>query len=183
MLQRKLLFPTLSISWFFIFLSFQLPRNPVSQLINVLEVDDPKLAIVFHMIAPLESLTPHLDSPLSNPMVLLRKLAKEDMDRAKELHISEGFMLKNLEPNCKLGTHFSFNWHEASMDNDNKQLLEKNIFVYIKKLRYQVVRKRWQNLTQLNDLPHFFVLIAEYEVYLYLFLTFKSDERSTYGWK
>lgn len=67
----------------------------------MLEVDDPKLAIVFHMIAPLESLTPHLESPLAEPMELLRKLAKEDLDRAKELHISEGFMLKNLEQNCE----------------------------------------------------------------------------------
>ena len=80
---------------------FQLPRNPTNQLINVLEVDDPKLAIVFHMIAPMESLTPHLESPLAEPMELLRKLAKEDMDRAKELHVSEGFVLKNLEPNSK----------------------------------------------------------------------------------
>ena len=54
------------------------------------------------MIAPMESLTPHLDSPLAEPMELLRKLAKEDMDRAKELHISEGFLLKNLEADSKL---------------------------------------------------------------------------------
>jgi len=78
-----------------------LPRNPCNQLINVLEVDDPKLAIVFHMIAPLESLTPHLESPLTDPMVLLRSLAKDDLDRSKELHISEGFMLKNLEANSE----------------------------------------------------------------------------------
>ena len=67
----------------------------------MLEVDDPMLAIVFHMVAPLESLTPHLESPLAEPMELLRKLAKDDLDRAKELHICEGFMLKNLEQNCK----------------------------------------------------------------------------------
>jgi hypothetical protein len=83
-------------------LNFQLPRNPTNQLINVLEVDDPKLAIVFHMIAPMESLTPHLDSPLAEPMELLRKTAKEEMDRAKDQGISEGFVLKNLEPNGKL---------------------------------------------------------------------------------
>ena len=68
----------------------------------MLEVDDPKLAIVFHMIAPMESLTPHLDSPLVEPMELLRKTAKEEMDRAKDQGISEGFLLKNLEPNGKL---------------------------------------------------------------------------------
>ena len=68
----------------------------------MLEVDDPKLAIVFHMIAPMESLTPHLESPLVEPMELLRKTAKEEMDRAKDQGISEGFLLKNLEPNGKL---------------------------------------------------------------------------------
>lgn len=80
---------------------FQLPRNPRSQLINVLEVDDPKISIVFHMIAPLEPVTPHLESPLAEPMVLLRQLAKEDLDRGKELQMHEGFTLKNLEANCK----------------------------------------------------------------------------------
>ena len=82
-------------------LILQLPRNPRTQLINVLEVDDPKISIVFHMIAPLESVTPHLESPLAEPMVLLRQLAKEELDKAKELQFSEGFLLKNLEANCK----------------------------------------------------------------------------------
>ena len=67
----------------------------------MLEVDDPKVNIVFHMMAPLESLTPHLDSPLADHNVLLRKLAKEDLERCKELHVNEGFTLKNLEANCK----------------------------------------------------------------------------------
>jgi len=78
-----------------------LPRNPRSQLINVLEVDDPKISIVFHMIAPLEPVTPHLESPLAEPMVLLRQLAKEDLDRGKELQMHEGFTLKNLEANSE----------------------------------------------------------------------------------
>ena len=67
----------------------------------MLEVDDPKVNIVFHMMAPLESLTPHLDSPLADPMVLLRKLAKDDLERCRELQVNEGFTLKNLEANCK----------------------------------------------------------------------------------
>jgi len=78
-----------------------LPRQPSSQLINVLEVDDPKVNIVFHMMAPLESLTPHLDSPLADHNVLLRKLAKDDLERCKELHVNEGFTLKNLEANSE----------------------------------------------------------------------------------
>ena len=53
------------------------------------------------MIAPLEPVTPHLESPLAEPMVLLRQLAKEELDKAKELQFSEGFLLKNLEASCK----------------------------------------------------------------------------------
>ena len=82
--------------------SFQLPREPRRHpLINVLEVDDPKLGIIFHLMAPLSSINPHLDSPLSTPMVLLRKLAQEELARAKELKATEGFLLKNLEKDCE----------------------------------------------------------------------------------
>ena len=81
---------------------FQLPREPRRHpLINILEVDDPKLGIIFHLMAPFTSLTPHLDSPLSTPLVLQRKLAEQELARAKELNAAEGFLLKNLEKDCK----------------------------------------------------------------------------------
>ena len=42
---------------------FQLPREPRRHpLINILEVDDPKLGIVFHLMAPFTSLNPQLVS-------------------------------------------------------------------------------------------------------------------------
>ena len=72
------------------------------------------------MMAPLESLTPHLDSPLADPMVLLRKLAKDDLERSKEMHINEGFTLKNLEANCKYNTGlkgFSVNVNAVLLSN------------------------------------------------------------------
>lgn len=64
-------------------------------------MEDPKIAIIFHMIGPFESLTPHLDSPLSTPGALQRELALEELARSKELNVTEGFLLKNLEKDCK----------------------------------------------------------------------------------
>jgi len=70
-------------------------------LINILEVDDPKLAITFHIMGPLTSLTPHLESPLSAPAALQRQLAQEELAKAQELNATEGFLLKNMEKDCK----------------------------------------------------------------------------------
>jgi hypothetical protein len=47
---------------------FQLPREPQGHpLINILEVDDPKLGIVFHLMHPFTSLNPQLVSYFTNP--------------------------------------------------------------------------------------------------------------------
>jgi len=71
---------------------------PPQPLINILlEVEDPKLAITFHMIGPLTSLTPHLDSPLATPASLIRQLAHDELAKAKELNANEGYLLKNME--------------------------------------------------------------------------------------
>jgi hypothetical protein len=70
-------------------------------LINILEVDDPKLAITFHIMGPLTSLTPHLESPLSAPQHLQRQLAQLELAKAQELNATEGFLLKNMEKDCK----------------------------------------------------------------------------------
>lgn len=66
-------------------------------LINIMEVEDPKLAITFHMIGPLTSLTPHLDSPLATPASTVKRLAHEELARAKDLNANEGYLLKNME--------------------------------------------------------------------------------------
>ena len=98
----------------------------------MLEVDDPKLAIVFHMIAPMESLTPHLDSPLVEPMELLRKTAKEEMDQAKDQGISEGFLLKNLEPNGKLCIFFHIKYTKdvLRLDNNMTTVVKYNFWLH-----------------------------------------------------
>ena len=74
---------------------------PPQPLINIMEVEDPKLAITFHMIGPLTSLTPHLDSPLATPASLIRQLAHDELAKAKELNANEGYLLKNMEKDCK----------------------------------------------------------------------------------
>ena len=80
-----------------------MPRGPIpKKLINILEVDDPKLAITFHIMGPLTSISPHLESPLATPSALQRQLAQEELLQAKELNATEGFLLKNMEKDCKL---------------------------------------------------------------------------------
>lgn len=75
------------------------PRGPgpPQPLINIMEVEDPKLAITFHMIGPLTSLTPHLESPLATPQSLIRQLAVDELAKAKQLNANEGYLLKNME--------------------------------------------------------------------------------------
>ena len=78
-----------------------MPRGPVpKKLINILEMDDPKLTITFHIMGPLTALTPHLESPLSTPAALHRQLAQEELAKAQELNATEGFLLKNMEKDC-----------------------------------------------------------------------------------
>ena len=64
-------------------------------------MDDPKLTITFHIMGPLTPLTPHLESPLSAPAALHRQLAQEELAKAQELNATEGFLLKNMEKDCK----------------------------------------------------------------------------------
>ena len=83
------------------YIKLQLPRGPVpKKLINILEMDDPKLTITFHIMGPLTALTPHLESPLSTPAALHRQLAQEELAKAQELNATEGFLLKNMEKDC-----------------------------------------------------------------------------------
>ena len=64
-------------------------------------MDDPKLAITFHIMGPLTPVSPHLESPLSQPQYLQRQLAQEELAKAQENHATEGFLLKNMEKDCK----------------------------------------------------------------------------------
>ena len=50
---------------------------------------------------PLTSLTPHLDSPLATPASTVKRLAHEELARAKDLNANEGYLLKNMEKDCE----------------------------------------------------------------------------------
>jgi hypothetical protein len=49
------------------------------------------------------------DSPLTTPLALQRKLAEDEVARARELQATEGFLLKNLEKDCKNNKHLNVN--------------------------------------------------------------------------
>ncbi|XP_071745209.1 uncharacterized protein [Lepeophtheirus salmonis] len=80
-----------------------LPREPMrSPLLNILEVEDPKLGIALHLMPPLTSLNPHLDSPLAAPTELQKKLATDELYSARDLNVcTEGLLLKNLEKDAE----------------------------------------------------------------------------------
>ena len=54
-----------------------------------------------HCSGPLTSLTPHLDSPLATPASTVKRLAHEELARAKDLNANEGYLLKNMEKDCE----------------------------------------------------------------------------------
>ena len=65
----------------------QLPRESRrNQLLNVLEVDDPRLAITFHLMPRLTSLTPHLDGAGSPPPPPMIPLLHSPPSAASPLH-------------------------------------------------------------------------------------------------
>ena len=52
------------------------PTYKASSL-SVLEVSDPKVCILAHLMSPLEPLDPLLESPLSHPLIKQRTVASE----------------------------------------------------------------------------------------------------------
>lgn len=64
---------------------FQLPaQSPESKdptykpsSLSVLEVSDPKICILAHLMSPLEPIDPILESPLSHPLIKQRAVASE----------------------------------------------------------------------------------------------------------
>lgn len=74
------------------------PATPL----NVLEVADPQLAIVVHLMTPLISLTPPNESPHTHPERIQRSLAIPLLHKAAaERHASHGLLLASMETGCK----------------------------------------------------------------------------------
>jgi hypothetical protein len=70
--------------------------------LNVLEVADPQLAVVVHLMTPLIPLSQPLDSPTAQPERIQRTLAMELIERAKlDRQASHGLLLASMENSCE----------------------------------------------------------------------------------
>jgi len=88
----------------------QLPtaeKRPSS--LSVLEVDDPKLSVLLHLMTPMTSIEPDLESPLARPLMQQRNVAAEilgEVGTAKSA--TEGMLLANMELNGQHTHKFSY---------------------------------------------------------------------------
>ncbi|KAF4533231.1 hypothetical protein B566_EDAN005146 [Ephemera danica] len=71
--------------------------------LNVLEVDDPKLCVLLHLMTPMTSIEPDLESPLARPLQQQKSVAAEilgEVGSAKSA--TEGMLLSNMESNAEI---------------------------------------------------------------------------------
>jgi hypothetical protein len=61
--------------------------------ISVLEVSDPKICILAHLMSPLEPIDPLLESPLSQPLLKQRVVASELLNEIQQNNNAVGGML------------------------------------------------------------------------------------------
>jgi hypothetical protein len=67
-------------------------------MISILELEEPKFVVSFHLIPKLSAEAVAVLSPLSPPpLEMQRQLADDALREAKHLGASEAFVLKNLE--------------------------------------------------------------------------------------
>ena len=87
----------------FIIISLQLPRDPrkSGNLINILEVDDPKLIVSFHLMGQLNPLNNMLANPLVSNLDVHFDVSRNLLKTAQELNATEGYIFKNLEKDGK----------------------------------------------------------------------------------
>ena len=81
------------------YFSFQLPREPrkSNNLINILEVDDPKIIVSFHLMGQLHPLNSMLTNPMVNSLDVHFNLSRNLLKCAQDLSAGEGYIFKNLE--------------------------------------------------------------------------------------
>lgn len=69
---------------------------------SVLEVSDPKVCILAHLMSPLEPIDPILESPLTQPLLKQRTIALELINEVQQANNAlGGMLLANMEKNCK----------------------------------------------------------------------------------
>lgn len=70
--------------------------------LSVLEVSDPKICILVHLMSPLEPIDPLLESPLAHPLLKQRIVASELLNEVQQANTAVGGMLlANMEKCCK----------------------------------------------------------------------------------
>ncbi|XP_030382580.1 uncharacterized protein LOC115630093 isoform X2 [Scaptodrosophila lebanonensis] len=61
--------------------------------LNVLEIADPKLCLLVHLMSPLEAIDPLIESPLSYPLAKQRSIASELLTEVQQANTAVGGML------------------------------------------------------------------------------------------
>lgn len=76
-----------------------LPREPrkSNNLINILEVDDPKIIVSFHLMGQLHPVNSMLENPMVNSLDVHFNLSRNLLKCAQDLSAGEGYIFKNLE--------------------------------------------------------------------------------------
>ncbi|XP_023702991.1 uncharacterized protein LOC111862102 isoform X4 [Cryptotermes secundus] len=84
-------------------LNIQLPlaeKGP--SFLNVLEVDDPKLCVLLHLMTPMEPIEPVLESPLARPLTQQKTAASDLLTEVGSAKTAmEGMLLSNMEKNAQ----------------------------------------------------------------------------------
>lgn len=77
--------------------------NHRPNILNVLEVEDPKLCVLIHLMGNLEPIDPILESPLAIPIIKQKSVACDLMsDIAAGNCVKEGILLSTIEKDSKL---------------------------------------------------------------------------------
>ncbi|PSN53341.1 hypothetical protein C0J52_04087 [Blattella germanica] len=70
--------------------------------LNVLEVDDPKLCVLLHLMTPMEPIEPVLESPLARPLAQQKTAASDLLTEVGSAKTAmEGMLLSNMEKNAQ----------------------------------------------------------------------------------
>ncbi|XP_069695107.1 uncharacterized protein [Periplaneta americana] len=70
--------------------------------LNVLEVDDPKLCVLLHLMTPMEPIEPVLESPLARPLAQQKTAASDLLTEVGSAKTAmEGMLLANMEKNAQ----------------------------------------------------------------------------------
>jgi len=69
--------------------------------LHIMEVPDPKLCVLCHLMSPLEPIDPVLESPLTQPIFKQRTAASELVAEVAQTKTAiTGMLLANMERNC-----------------------------------------------------------------------------------